>query len=153
LVLAPGDHYFFAGTLSLADNARLVGNDVALIFDSLSFFSFTNQSDIELEGRKSGPFAGFVIATTKSNAKTFTISTTAAHKLLGVVYIPNGLLSVTGNSQVAENSAWTVVVAKTINISGGANLVVNANYAANNTPPVPVGVGPNAAAASVRLIK
>jgi hypothetical protein len=103
----------------------------------------------------SGPFAGFVIAATPDNTKTFTISTTAAHKLLGVVYIPNGLLSITGDSQVAENSAWTVVVAKVINISGGANLVVNANYTAPNAPQVPNGVGPSAAAATstVRLIK
>lgn len=155
LILAPGDHYFFAGTLSLANNARLIGIDVALVFDTLSFFTFSDQSDIELEGRKTGKFAGFVIATTPGNTKTFTISTTAAHKLLGVVYIPNGLLSVTGNSQVAENSAWTVVVAKTISISGGANLVVNANYTWNNVPPVPTGVGPTAvgASSSVRLIQ
>ncbi|HEY4124351.1 MAG TPA: TadE/TadG family type IV pilus assembly protein, partial [Rhizomicrobium sp.] len=95
LILAPGDHYFFAGTLTLGNNAKLIGNDVALVFDTLSLFAFSDQSDIELEGRKSGKFAGFVIATTPTNAKTFTISTTAAHKLLGVVYIPNGMLSVT----------------------------------------------------------
>jgi hypothetical protein len=152
LNLAPGDHYFFAATLTLANNSKLQGTDVALIFDELSLFSFTDQSDIELEGRKSGPFAGFVIATTSTNTKTFTISTMAAHKLLGVVYIPNGMLSVTGNSPVAENSAWTVIVAKSISVSGGANLVVNANYAMLGTPPVPQGVGPTAVTSSVRLI-
>lgn len=153
LKLAPGEHYFFASTLTLANNSTLKGNDVVLIFDTLSLFAFTDQSDIELEGRKTGKFAGFVIATTPGNTKVFTISTTAAHKLLGVVYIPNGLLSVTGNSQVAENSSWTVVVAKTINVTGGANLVVNANYTANNVPPVPTGVGPSAANSTVRLIQ
>ncbi len=154
LILAPGDHYFFAGTLTLGNHSRLIGNDVALIFDTLSIFAFNDQSDIELEGRKTGKFAGFVIATTPTNTKTFSISTTAAHKLLGVVYIPNGALSVTGNSQVAEQSAWTVIVAKTISIGGGADLVVNANYAANNTPPVPTGVGPTstASSSSVRLV-
>jgi hypothetical protein len=152
LILAPGEHYFFASTLTLANNSKLIGVDVALIFDTLSLFAFTDQSDIELEGRKTGPFAGFVIATTKGNTKTFTISTTAAHKLLGVVYIPSGMLSVTGNSQVAENSAWTVIVAKALSISGGANLVVNAGYTVNNVPPVPTGVGPSAATSTVRLI-
>lgn len=153
LVLAPGEHYFFAATLLLSNNATLRGTDVALIFDTLSLFAFTDQSDIELEGRKTGAFAGFVIATTKGNTKTFTISTTSAHKLLGVVYIPNGLLNITGNNQVAEDSAWTVIVAKAINIGGGADLVVNANYGAMSTPPVPMGVGPSAANSSVRLIK
>lgn len=153
LILEPGEHYFFAGTLSLGNKAKLIGNDVVLVFDALSFFSFTEQSDIELEGRKSGKFAGFVIATTPANTKTFTISTTAAHKLLGVVYIPNGLLSISGDSSVAEKSAWTVVVAKSIQVSGGATLVVNAGYNVNNTPPVPVGVGMSAGTASVRLVK
>jgi hypothetical protein len=152
LILAPGEHYFFASTLTLANNSKLIGNDVVLIFDTLSLFAFTDQSDIELEGRKTGPFAGFVIATTKGNTKTFTISTTAAHKLLGVVYIPNGLLNVTGNSQVAENSAWTVIVAKALSVSGGANLVVNAGYTVSKVPPVPTGVGPSAATSTVRLI-
>lgn len=152
LILAPGEHYFFASTLTLANNSKLIGNDVVLIFDTLSLFAFTDQSDIELEGRKTGPFAGFVIATTKGNTKTFTISTTAAHKLLGVVYIPNGLLNVTGNSQVAENSAWTVIVAKALSVSGGANLVVNAGYTVSKAPPVPTGVGPSAATSTVRLI-
>jgi hypothetical protein len=69
-----------------------------------------------------------------------------------VVYIPSGMLSVTGNSQVAENSAWTVIVAKALSISGGANLVVNAGYTVNNVPPVPTGVGPSAATSTVRLI-
>lgn len=154
LILAPGEHYFLAGVLTLADHATLRGSDVVLIFDPLSLFTFTDQSDIELEGRKTGPYAGFVIATTKGNTKTFTISTTSAHKLLGVVYIPNGLLNVTGDNQVAENSAWTVIVAKAISISGGADLVVNANYTPNfSVPPVPTGVGPTAATSSVRLIK
>jgi hypothetical protein len=152
LILAPGEHYFFASTLTLANNSKLIGNNVALIFDTLSLFAFTEQSDIELEGRKTGPFAGFVIATTKANTKTFTISTTAAHKLLGVVYLPNGVLNVTGNSQVAENSAWTVIVAKALSVSGGADLVVNAGYNASNVPPVPIGVGPSAGKTSVRLI-
>ncbi len=153
LILAPGEHYFSAATLTLADKSRLIGVDVALIFDAQSLFAFNDQSDIELEGRKTGPFAGFVIATTKDNTKTFTISTTAAHKLLGVVYIPSGMLSVTSNSQVAENSAWTVIVAKILNISGGANLVVNAGYTVNNVPPVPTGVGPTAATSTVKLVK
>ena len=152
LILSPREHYFCSLTLTLFNNSKLIGVDVALIFDTLSLFAFTDQSDIELEGRKTGPFAGFVIATTKGNTKTFTISTTAAHKLLGVVYIPSGMLSVTGNSQVAENSAWTVIVAKALSISGGANLVVNAGYTVNNVPPVPTGVGPSAATSTVRLI-
>lgn len=140
LILQPGEHYFFAAILTLDNHAVLQGSDVVLVFDQTSSFSFKHNSDIELEGRRSGPLAGFVIATTRDNILTFDISTTSAHKLLGVVYIPKGRLSITGNNKVAEASSWTVIVANAMTISGGANLTLNANYA-GATVPVPTGVG------------
>jgi len=146
LILQPGEHYFFAAILTLANNAVLQGTDVALVFDAASKFSFKHNSDIELEGRQSGPLSGFVIATTRDNLETFDISTTSAHKLLGVVYIPNGVLSIAGNNggknKVAEASAWTVIVANSLAVSGGADLTLNTNYSASIVP-VPTGVGPS----------
>lgn len=150
LTLAPGIHYFSLATLTLEKNAVLRGSNVALVFDATSFFTFQDNSDIELEGLTSGPLAGFVIATTHDNVKTFTISTTSAHTLLGVVYIPNGLLNITGDSPVAEASAWTVIVAQAIAIGGSANLVLNANYNGSSVP-VPPGAGPGGAPMGVRL--
>jgi len=150
LTLAPGVHYFSVATLTLLNNAVLQGSNVALVFDDLSFFTFQDNSDIELQGMTSGPLAGFVIATTQGNRKTFTISTTSARTLLGVVYIPSGLLSITGNAPVAQASAWTVIVAQAIGVSGSANLTLNANYDGSEVP-VPVGAGPGAAPQGVRL--
>jgi hypothetical protein len=150
LTLEPGVHYFSLATLTLSNNAVLQGTNVALVFDDLSFFTFQDNSDIELQGLTSGPLAGFVIATTPGNTKTFTISTTSARTLLGVVYIPSGLLSITGTSQVAQASAWTVIVAQAIAISGSADLVLNANYDGSEVP-VPVGAGPGGAPPSARL--
>jgi hypothetical protein len=96
LILQPGEHYFFAAILTLDNQSLLQGTDVVLVFDQTSRFAFKTNADIELEGRQSGPLAGFVIATTRDNSQTFNISTTSAHKLLGVVYIPNGVLSIAG---------------------------------------------------------
>jgi Flp pilus assembly protein TadG len=144
LILQPGEHYFFAATLTLDNHAVLQGTDVALVFDATSVFSFKQSSDIELEGRQSGPLAGFVIATTRDNILTFNISTTSAHKLLGVVYMPSGLLNISGTGKVAEASSWTVIVAHALNISGSANLTLNANYFGASVP-VPAGVGTNGA--------
>lgn len=144
LILQPGEHYFFAATLTLDNFAILQGSDVALVFDATSSFSFKHNSDIELEGRQSGPLAGFVIATTRDNILTFSISTTSAHKLLGVVYIPNGVLSISGTGKVAETSSWTVIVAHAMDISGSANLTLNANYFGASVP-LPTGVGTSGA--------
>ena len=45
-------------------------------------------------------------------------------------------------NKVADQSAWTVIVAQAIQMSGSPNLVVNANYASSSVP-VPGGVGSN----------
>lgn len=141
LTLEPGVHYFSAAVLTLANSATLRGSNVALVFDLVSFFTFKDTSNIELEGLTSGPLAGFVIATTRDNLKTFTISTPSAHKLLGVVYIPSGQLKIAGSGAVADSSDWTVIIAHTIAVGSSANLTLNANYS-GSTVPVPSGVGP-----------
>ena len=140
--LLPGEHYFMKGQLKLTESSVLTGDDVILIFDKESSFAFTDSSQIKLRGRRSGPFSGFVIATTRENSHTFKISSTSAREILGTIYVPSSTLEVdgTGNT-VADQSAWTVVVAKAIKMKGSANLVVNANYT-NSSIPVPKGVGP-----------
>jgi hypothetical protein len=141
--LMPGEHYFMKGKLDLGDNSQLAGDDVVLIFDDKSDFKFHDSSQITLHGRRAGPFAGFVIATTRDNDHTFSISSSSARELLGTIYVPSATLEVKGaGNSVADQSAWTVVVAKSLKLSGSANLVVNANYD-GSTVPVPRGVGPS----------
>jgi Flp pilus assembly protein TadG len=151
LFLLPGNHYFKSGVLSLQQNAILHGQDVVLIFAPDAYFQFQDSSQVQLQGRQSGPYAGFVIATTRSNTNTFSISSDSARLLLGTIYIPSALLSVSGSSiNVADQSAWTVVVAKGIQLTGSPNLVINSNYSAASVP-VPTGVGPSSEGA--RLVK
>ena len=154
VVLLPGEHYFVKGELQMQQNSTLTGSDVVLVFDKTSEFNFQNSSTISLSGRRSGPLAGFVIATTRDNTETFTISSNSARQLEGTVYIPSATLNVTGSANsVADQSAWTVVVAQDIQLSGSPNLVINANYASSQVP-VPVGVGSNySAGGSVQLTR
>jgi hypothetical protein len=42
---------------------------------------------------------------------------------------------------VGDQSAWTVIVAKSIQMTGGSNLVINSDYASSSVP-APEGVGP-----------
>ncbi len=46
-----------------------------------------------------------------------------------------------GDKPVAQNSAYTIIIANKIQASAGPTLVLNTNYAAT-TVPVPQGVGP-----------
>ena len=141
LKLAPGDHYFVNGALNTQDSSSLQGDDVVLVFDATSRFVFADKASITLGGRKSGALAGFVVATTRQNLGIFEISSDSARQLLGTIYIPAATLQITGaGNRIADQSAWTVVVAKSIKMTGSPNLVVNANYAGSSVP-VPAGVG------------
>jgi hypothetical protein len=150
ITLLPGEHYFQKGKLVLNENAVLNGDNVVLVFGKEADFQFKDSSQIRLSGRRQGAYAGFVVATTRDNDRTFEISSTAARQLLGTVYVPNATLLVKGKNRVADQSAWTVIVAKAIKLEENPDLVINKNYAGSSVP-VPGGVGDKAATAAVRL--
>ncbi|WP_122468344.1 MULTISPECIES: TadE/TadG family type IV pilus assembly protein [Brevundimonas] len=150
VTLAPGDHYFIKGDLDVDDESRLVGVDVALIFDRNSKSDFKGHSTVDLDGRKTGPFAGFVIITTRNNDQDFKINSDRVSRLLGVLYIPSARLFIEGGKDIAKDSDWTVIVAESIELKGSPSLFINANYAGSDVP-VPDGVGPRQGTA--RLVR
>jgi Flp pilus assembly protein TadG len=153
LQLLPGEYYFKGGVLTMQNNSTLTGSNVVLVFNDDASFVFKDHSTIDLTGRQSGSLAGFVIATTRTNTTAFTISSDAARRLEGAIYIPDATLQVTGNgNQVADQSAWTVVVAKSLQLRGTPNLTINANYATSSVP-VPGGVGTHYTSGQVTLSK
>lgn len=60
LTLAPGEHYFVRNRLLLHEDARLNGTDVVMVFDRAAF-DFIDRSRVNLAGRQSGRYAGFVL--------------------------------------------------------------------------------------------
>jgi Flp pilus assembly protein TadG len=140
LFLQPGDHYFLA-PLIMTDSSSLVGDDVSLVFGIGNVFNFSKNANVRLSARKSGPNAGFLIATSRDNLGTFTIASGKVSQLLGTIYIPNANLVVDTPGNVAQDSAWSVIVAKTLTLRQNPVLVINSNYAGSSIP-VPEGVGP-----------
>lgn len=143
LRLEPGEHWFVHADFHAKENARVEGDDVVLIFDRDSKFKFDDRARIRLTGREDGDFAGFVLAATRDNRHDFIITSDSVESLLGVIYVPNAQLIIEGKAEVARESAWTVLVAQTIQLKGNPTLFVNANYRAADVP-VPDGVGPRA---------
>lgn len=139
LLLNPGDHYFLDAQIDVLGQGEIVGTDVVLIFAGRFDATFKGQAYISVEGRKSGPYAGFVLITDRSFTNTVEISTTSARKLLGTLYLPNAQLRVSGKNKVADQSPWTIVVAKSVQVEGSAELVINSNYFSSAVP-VPSGV-------------
>jgi hypothetical protein len=142
LTLGPGVHYF-TEDLAVKDSAKLVGSNVVLVFDDDSRFQFNGTADVQLSGQEEGIFAGFVLYAPKTNSSDFIIDSSHVTKLLGTLYMPNGRLVLGGTGKIAEQSDWTVIVARAMLMKGAANLFINANYG-NSPVPVPNGVGPYA---------
>jgi hypothetical protein len=144
LVLMPGDH-LFQGNLRLEANARLEGEDVFLhINTGTGTPDFTAAgARVNLVGRKSGPYAGMVMASVWSGNPVLTLPGGNVERLLGVVYLRTGFLQVNGTGVAAGDSAWTVIVARRVISTGTARIQINADYGSSDVP-VPNGVGPNA---------
>ncbi len=140
LVLYPGEHWFLGGHLEIKEQAQLDGIDVVLFFDKKSKFEFKDQAKVNLDGRKTGAYAGMVMVGTRGNSEDFIITSDHVRSLLGVIYVPKARIIVEGKSSVAQDSAWTVIVSRELQLKGSPSLVVNANYEAS-TVPVPEGVG------------
>ena len=141
LRLASGPHYFVHAKLELKENASLLGPDGSvLVFDKDSKIDFNDGAKVDLVGLKKGALAGFLIVGTRDNTNDFRIAADNVDQLLGTIYIPAARLVVEGKDKVAGESAWTVIVAKSVEMKGDPTLVMNTDYNIGGVP-VPAGVG------------
>lgn len=150
LVLGPGDHFFCEG-IEIEEEGTLRGDNVAMLFERGSLVA-EDKATLDLTGRTTGSWAGFLIAADYSNESDMVISSPNVDKLLGAIYLANASLEIDSAGTVAEDSRWSVVVAQNVHLAGNSRLVINANYTGSGVP-VPVGVGNNTGTSqsSVRL--
>jgi len=113
----------------------MTGDDATFHIGKDAFVNFT--------APKTGPLSGilFMENPTSSSGREFIIASKNAHTLLGTFYLPKGTLVVDTNQPIADNSAFTIIVANKIQLKGKPSLVLNSDYAATDIP-VPNGVGP-----------
>ncbi len=142
LTLGPGEHYF-CKKFTVRGDASLAGDNVVMMFDDDATFMASESSALSLTGRTTGDWAGFVIVTTRENRQPMEISSIFVDSLLGTIYLPNAELLINAPGTVAEDSKWSVVVAKDIILDKNARLVINTDYAGSGVP-VPLGVGDKA---------
>ncbi len=151
LTLGPGEHVF-RGRLRVRQTATLRGEDVALFFMSPSTNAeFINSATVELSGRRSGIYAGFVMVVARGSPRGIEIASPNVNRVLGTVYAPHGWVRVSSSGQVAEDSDWSVVVTNRLLMSGSPNLVINTRYTGSPVP-IPGGVGNNLPTA-LRLVR
>jgi Putative Flp pilus-assembly TadE/G-like len=143
VTLPPGTYVISGGKLEVKDTSVLHGENVSFYFaDDQATLKFDKGTTIDLSAPKDGPMAGILFYEDRNSAKDrdFVIQSDNARRLLGTIYLPNGTLKIDTTAAVAAESAYTVIVAKTLEVKG-ANLVVNSDYGGSDVP-VPEGLGP-----------
>ncbi len=144
--LTPGTYIFRGGPLEVGNGGTLTGVNVALHFsgDDASL-QFDPDSSISLTAPNKGDMAGLLITEDRRNrdSEKYNILSNDARTLLGTIYLPRGRLYVGAGKPVADQSAYTIVVARMFNLSEGPTMVLNTNYGSTDVP-VPDGVGPGA---------
>lgn len=141
--MSPGIYIIDSGPLNVDNNATLIGSYVGIFLkNQQTTLNFAAQSVINLSAPKTGQMAGLLIYEdpTAPIGREHKISSGNARQLLGTIYIPQGKLTVDAQGTVADLSAYTVIVARQLNVANTADLTMNAMYAQSDVP-VPNGVG------------
>ncbi|GJD95848.1 TadE/TadG family type IV pilus assembly protein [Methylobacterium iners] len=170
VTLRPGTYIMKDGPLIVDKKGSLAGTNVSLyftgdkaglLFDQDSVVSLTAPRDGDMAGllfsedpETSSPISLPLPASGKGKAKNapegalglreYRIISDEARTLLGTIYLPVGRLIIDSKKPVADQSAYTVIVARQINLYDGPNLMLNARYGSTDVP-VPEGVGPSSA--------
>lgn len=154
LILNAGNFYF-ESPLTVSGSGTIKGTDTVLDFVQPSSgptptFNLSGSAAISIKGRETGALAGFVLIVDKSITTSFQIQSDFISTLTGTVYSPAAALQVQGTKKAIQISDWTVIAARSLQMTGSPNLVINSNYS-TSTVPTPLGVGQSGG--STRLIK
>ena len=80
----------------------------------------------------------------KTLPREYRIISNDARTLLGTIYLPVSRLIIDSKKAVADQSAYTVIIARMINLYDVPNLMLNARYGSSDVP-VPTNVSPSSA--------
>ncbi len=144
VTMNPGVYIINGGEFGVKNNGTLTGNGVTIFFTGADGrMLFDGTTTVNLIAPSTGPTAGILLFQDRAMGQTqFELSSKSAANLLGTVYLPNGIFFVAAPGKIAESSAFTVIVAKSIKVSGTAKMYLNSNYG-STTVPVPAGLGPS----------
>jgi Flp pilus assembly protein TadG len=140
--LNPGVYIIKDGGLVIAGRATLSGVGVGFFLTGAVIpTKFGLNTHISLSAPSDGPLSGLLIFEDRSVAGNLrhSISSDDARTLIGTIYLPRGNLVVDAKEPVADQSAYTAIVAQNVELNMGPNLVLNADYDMTDVP-VPAGV-------------
>lgn len=142
MTFAPGEYVIKDGPFIVADTASISGNCVGFyLTGSNARFQFGIDTTISLVAPSNGVMAGLLFHESRDQPtiSSHAILSDNARLLLGTIYLPRGDLKIDAKKPVADQSAYTAIVAHTLKLYSGPNLVLNTNYDQTSVP-VPDGI-------------
>lgn len=129
------------GGLELTENSQSSGEYVTFYFSGNdSKLGIYGNARANFSAMKTGPSAGILMYENRNNANPVTheITSRRVESLVGTIYFPLSEFRVSinggGGGQVAQQSAFTVIISKILTLNGQSNLVLNTDYAATDVP-------------------
>ena len=130
------------GKFTVSDDAKITGEHVGFyLFGNASVINFTDDASVTLTGSKDGDMAGLLFFEDRAapiNRKHH-IQSTKVDVLTGTIYLSRGQLLIDPNSEVAQDSAYTAIIAHRLELTEGPELVLNSDYGETDVP-VPAGI-------------
>ena len=142
VTLNPGIYVIKDGGLKVKGGASITGEGVGFFLTGLADrIDFQSGTHISLSAAADGPMAGLLVFEDRNLAVALKhkITSDDARVLLGTIYLPVGALVVDAKKPVADQSAYTAIVAQKIELNSGPNLILNADYDMTDVP-VPAGI-------------
>ncbi len=137
--LRPGIYVIKDGPLNITGRARFVGKNVGFYLTGRNAtFSMGPNTTIELSAPKDGVMAGILFFEDRNAtlSQKHTIRSNAARSLVGTFYLPRGSLTIDATKPLFDRSAYTIIIARTLDMFSGPNLILNSDYD-NSDIPVP----------------
>lgn len=132
----PGIYVIDDGQFHVTGGARVIGENVGFYLHDDSNFKFSSNSTIELSAPKDGDMAGLLFFEDRDadDDNKHTIKSNGARSLIGTIYLPRGQLTVDATKPLFDQSAYTVIITRELNMFSGPNLMLNSNYADSDIP-------------------
>jgi Flp pilus assembly protein TadG len=142
VTFAPGIYIIKDGEFKVANNASISGEHVGFyLLGNASKINFLDDSSVNLTGALNGDMAGLLFFEDRSAPlnRQHHIQSTHADVLTGTIYLSRGVLAIDPNSKVAQDSAYTAIIARRFELTQGLQLILNSDYGATDVP-VPAGI-------------
>jgi hypothetical protein len=142
VTLDPGIYVIKDGPLMVTKTAKLHGVGTGFYFTgAFSTLWFDFGTTIDLEAPTEGALAGLLFFEDRAakGIRIHRIASNNARNLLGTIYLPVSILNIDSSAPVADQSAYTAIVTKSLQLQSGPDLVLNTDYDLTSVP-VPEGI-------------